>query len=69
MLKKKEKEVLDAIPEPEKKEEQKKWVVGQVATKTEPVFYNNETKEQLDMHDLLCSMRNDIDDLIEFLVK
>lgn len=67
MLKKKTKEDSENIQTQEKKEETKTWVVGQIATKTEPIFYNNETKEQLDLHDMICLLKNDIEEIKEFL--
>lgn len=69
LKKKKEMQIPEPDKEGEKKEDDTMWAVGEVATQTERVFYNKKTEEQLDIHGMLCSIKNDLEDIKEFLQK
>ena len=59
--------------EKKKVEAEDVWVVGEVATQTQPVFINtkekDETKQQSGMYELLAKMANDIETIKNALLR
>ena len=58
--------------EEEKKEEKKeeaRFQVGEVAETTRPVIIDTRTKEQYDLFTILASIKNDLEELKEYMMK
>ena len=68
-LLKKKTEKVEEIPKPEPKKEEikEKYVLGYIATKTEPVIIDQDTEEQYDIMKMLCKIANQQEQMIEFL--
>ena len=66
---KKKAEKVEEIPKPEPKKEEikEKYVLGYIATKTEPVIIDQDTEEQYDLHKMLAKIGNDIEEIKNFL--
>lgn len=45
----------------EKKQEEKNWIVGDVATETKPVIYNKQTEESLELHEAMALILDKLD--------
>lgn len=55
------------MPEKEKKEQKDIWVVGEVATQTQPILLNTKTEEQLEVTSALAKILNNQEKLMKLL--
>jgi len=56
--------------EEEKKEENKPtWIVGEVATQTQPILVNTETEENFDLYNAVAILLNKVEELSSYMMK